>query len=93
MGGILGSSGGLTPDQTKQLQAMLKATKTPATSIPPGLLGVGTGTGTTPVRTSAANLAQDARMTILQRQGYKATVATSPLGDAGFGTALSRPVI
>lgn len=49
--------------------------------------------GKAPERSAAFNLARDARMTILQRQGYKATVATSPHGDAGFGTSLSRPVL
>lgn len=89
MGGLTGSAGGLTPEQQKQLQAMLKATKAPASTIPANLFAL----GTVPQRSSALSLARDARMTVLQRQGYKATVKTGPLGDAGFGTSLSKPVL
>lgn len=46
-----------------------------------------------PTRSSATDLAQDARMTLLQRRGYKDTVKTSGIGDPGFGTSLSKPTL
>jgi hypothetical protein len=124
-----GSSGGLSTDQMAQLQAMLKATKAPASIFAPlnaaqqknyttltGFVKAGTKLnatqtarlakfkdimassqllklGAAPERSDAFGLAQDARFTLMKRQGYKATVATSPLGDAGFGTSLSKPVL
>ena len=124
-----GSGGGLSPEQTAQMQAMLKATNAPAslfTGLNPaqqknyttlsGFVNAGKKlnadqstrlakfkdilslstmfkVGSVPARTDAFNLARDARNTVLQRQGYKATVATSPLGDAGFGTSLSKPAL
>ena len=81
-----GSGGGLSPEQNAQLQAMLKATKAPATSIPALLMRLG---GVPRGRSSAFNLAVDARQSIMRRQGYKDTVKTSSLGDAGFGKSVA----
>ncbi len=87
MGGS--SGGGLSAQQQAQLTAMLKATRAPATSIPAGLLSLGAA----PSRVPSLGLADDARTSIIRRQGFKATVKTGPLGDAGFGSSISKPVI
>lgn len=90
VGALMGSSsgGGLNPQQAAQLNAMLKATSAPPSSIPAKLLGVDAAPAASPFST----LAQNARMTLLQRQGYKATLGGgSPLGDMGFGKSVLRP--
>ncbi len=85
MGG--NSGGGLSAAQTSQLNAMLAATK-----VPPTTLAAQVGVGAAPTNSPFSNLAQNARTTLLKRQGYNATVKTSPLGDIGFGTSLQRPM-
>lgn len=93
MGGLLGgSSGGLSPQQNQQLQAMLKATKAPASTIPSLLLSLG-GKPNLPTRSQATTLGNDARFTVMSRRGYKDTVSSSPLGDPGFGTSLGKPTL
>lgn len=85
MGG--NSGGGLSAAQTSQLNAMLAATRVPPSTIGSKLLTVSGA----PTASPFSSLAQDARTTLLKRQGYNATVKTSPLGDIGFGTSLMKP--
>lgn len=48
-----------------------------------------TETTPAPVRNTTAGLANLARVTAMKSQGQTANIATSPLGDLGFGTSLS----
>ena len=44
-----------------------------------------------PARSTSSGFAQDARITALRAQGTSATIATSPLCDTGFGSAVKKP--
>lgn len=74
----------LSKVQQNRFTRLTALAKTAVAAVPPGQ-GL--------VRTAASNLARDANVSIIRRRGYKDTVATSPLGDAGFATNLSKPIL
>lgn len=44
-----------------------------------------------PVRSLASSSARSARLTALTAKGSGDTIATTPLGDTGFGSRVKRP--